>query len=505
MKFLITVLFSLLTFSFSESPSELKEIVIQNSKSKLDVHFVFANGNLPKFFQKVNPKTNQWIVGLLNTTHQGKENNLDISEDIPVFNKAEFQITKRKGKQGVREFLEIHFQLGKTEKSPEFKFKKDGEREITFTWVEKFKPQSKWKVFPATSPIAAPQAKAVEEAKSKTLETEPALEEVLGTKSAFEMGAVIDGENQNKKTTFSPIPKPKQVVVLKKGAKIYQRNTVHSKFIRDAEVGEEFEQVDETPVFSGILLNGNTAYIHKEKIKLVAKLTKSDKQKIKEAFHQADQAKLEKEKQKKLAEEKRLAEQRQKEEAEKKKLEEAKRLKEAAELKRIAEEKRKKEEEEKRLAEEKRARAEQLRKQREEEQRQAELVRLEQENQMAIMLAKEQREKELQAQQNNLKNQVIVYSSFGRRDPFIPVIQSKIDEGDFNIDQMQLVGIIWDPKDPLAVLEHRMEPGISITLRSGDKISNGKVTNISHEKVTFEILEFGVFRSYTLKLSQKEK
>ena len=64
----------------------------------------------------------------------------------------------------------------------------------------------------------------------------------------------------------------------------------------------------------------------------------------------------------------------------------------------------------------------------------------------------------------------VTYSSFGRRDPFVEV-KGLVEEG-INIDQVELVGIIWESDVPMAILVESKNPSISYTLKEGDKILN---------------------------------
>ena len=95
----------------------------------------------------------------------------------------------------------------------------------------------------------------------------------------------------------------------------------------------------------------------------------------------------------------------------------------------------------------------------------------------------------------------IMYSSFGRRDPFVDV-QGLVEEG-INIDQMELVGIIWEAENPVAILSDIKNPSVSYTLREDDKILNGKVLKITQTDVLFLIQEFGVSRRYSMGLPDK--
>ena len=95
----------------------------------------------------------------------------------------------------------------------------------------------------------------------------------------------------------------------------------------------------------------------------------------------------------------------------------------------------------------------------------------------------------------------VTYSSFGRRDPFVEV-KGLVEEG-INIDQVELVGIIWESEEPVAILVDSKNPGVSYTIKEGDKIMNGKVLKITQTDVLFLIQEFGVSRRYSMGLPDK--
>ncbi len=92
----------------------------------------------------------------------------------------------------------------------------------------------------------------------------------------------------------------------------------------------------------------------------------------------------------------------------------------------------------------------------------------------------------------------VSYSSFGRRDPFIEV-KGLMEDG-INIDQVELVGIIWESEVPLAILADLKNPEISYTVKEGDRILNGKVLKITQTDVLFLLQEFGVSRRYSMSL-----
>ena len=95
----------------------------------------------------------------------------------------------------------------------------------------------------------------------------------------------------------------------------------------------------------------------------------------------------------------------------------------------------------------------------------------------------------------------VTYSSFGRRDPFVE-IKGLVEEG-INVDQVELMGIIWESDVPMAIVVETKNPSISYTLKEGDKILNGKVLKITQTDVLFLIQEFGVSRRYSMGLPDK--
>ncbi|PWJ68262.1 MULTISPECIES: hypothetical protein [unclassified Fibrobacter] len=95
----------------------------------------------------------------------------------------------------------------------------------------------------------------------------------------------------------------------------------------------------------------------------------------------------------------------------------------------------------------------------------------------------------------------VTYSSFGRRDPFVN-IKGLVEEG-INVDQVELMGIIWESEVPMAILVESKDPSVSYTVKEGDKILNGKVLKITQTDVLFLIQEFGVSRRYSMGLPDK--
>ncbi|MCL1945630.1 MAG: hypothetical protein FWF51_00555 [Chitinivibrionia bacterium] len=77
------------------------------------------------------------------------------------------------------------------------------------------------------------------------------------------------------------------------------------------------------------------------------------------------------------------------------------------------------------------------------------------------------------------------------RDPFLPLDKSDfIREGLPNVNNVTLVGILYDDKDALALFEERVGTDItSFTMRIGDPVVSGKLLRIEPNKVVFLLRE----------------
>lgn len=128
-----------------------------------------------------------------------------------------------------------------------------------------------------------------------------------------------------------------------------------------------------------------------------------------------------------------------------------------------------------------------------------EAQKLEEERRKSREIAQQQIAQDAAKQDAEEKKNRVVYNTFGQRDPFIPLEPDDV-EGGLNVDQMRVVGIIASPTRPMAVLEHTSQPGLSVALKEGDAIQNGRVLKIERDRVIFVLEEFGVSRQFALKL-----
>jgi len=83
------------------------------------------------------------------------------------------------------------------------------------------------------------------------------------------------------------------------------------------------------------------------------------------------------------------------------------------------------------------------------------------------------------------------YEPFGKTDPFEPIFRGGTEGGpelktpleEYNVTQFELVGIIWDVKEPKAVVKD--PKGETYIVGKGTRIgrNNGKITKITEKKV----------------------
>jgi Membrane protein involved in colicin uptake len=93
---------------------------------------------------------------------------------------------------------------------------------------------------------------------------------------------------------------------------------------------------------------------------------------------------------------------------------------------------------------------------------------------------------------------LIEYQVLGR-DPFMPLSQD--EEGPLpNIENLQLVGILYDAMDRIGLFEDMRNKAKAFALRENDPVKNGYLLRIQTDKVLFLINELGISRTYAMKL-----
>ncbi|MDR2580334.1 MAG: hypothetical protein LBC85_05005 [Fibromonadaceae bacterium] len=95
----------------------------------------------------------------------------------------------------------------------------------------------------------------------------------------------------------------------------------------------------------------------------------------------------------------------------------------------------------------------------------------------------------------------IVYSSYGRRDPFVQV--RSLESDGIDVDHLTLVGIFYENERPMALLSNNKVRGLSHTLYEGDSVKNGRILRITQNGVLFLLQEYGVSRRYTMDLPDR--
>lgn len=96
---------------------------------------------------------------------------------------------------------------------------------------------------------------------------------------------------------------------------------------------------------------------------------------------------------------------------------------------------------------------------------------------------------------------LIRYNRYGR-DPFLAYDgYMKSSSGLAFLENLNLVGILYDDQDRIALFEDKNDQNRPIALREEERIENGKVLKIYRDKVVFLITEYGISRSVVLRLT----
>ncbi len=94
------------------------------------------------------------------------------------------------------------------------------------------------------------------------------------------------------------------------------------------------------------------------------------------------------------------------------------------------------------------------------------------------------------------------YNSYGRRDPFEPLLTQEKGDTLLNVGSAMLVGIIHQGDTSLALLKD--VNGMGFVLRKGDRVRGGSVLDIRDNEVVFLLSDYGFNRKVILKLEKDQ-
>ena len=107
------------------------------------------------------------------------------------------------------------------------------------------------------------------------------------------------------------------------------------------------------------------------------------------------------------------------------------------------------------------------------------------------------KEKKAEAEDDEMLEN-FVYMDKGRRNPFSPMVKTKVT---IDINKIRLVGIMWEKGNPIALVEDASKLGYM--LREGDFIDDHiKVLTIQQDKIIFDITEEAFHKTFELKLGE---
>lgn len=104
------------------------------------------------------------------------------------------------------------------------------------------------------------------------------------------------------------------------------------------------------------------------------------------------------------------------------------------------------------------------------------------------------------------KPRMIRYRRFGR-DPFVPLDIIRVADGDSALpdaEDLVLVGIVYDDKERIALLEDTENQNKAYALMEGDRVRRGSLFRIMRKRVIFLLSEEGISYTHDLEL-EKEK
>jgi uncharacterized protein YgiM (DUF1202 family) len=123
---------------------------------------------------------------------------------------------------------------------------------------------------------------------------------------------------------------------------------------------------------------------------------------------------------------------------------------------------------------------------------------------LAIQKVSQQMLLDLESESNELVKRFVRYSARGR-DPFKALANDTlVVSGKPIVEQCALVGLLVDDKERIALFEDKTHQRRPFILKENDIVENGKVLKIYRDKVVFLLTEFGISRSYTVKLTDAE-
>lgn len=106
---------------------------------------------------------------------------------------------------------------------------------------------------------------------------------------------------------------------------------------------------------------------------------------------------------------------------------------------------------------------------------------------------------------NQAQKNIVKYNIIGR-DPFLPlVVDTSEDNDDANVEHLRLVGVLIDNTEQIALFEDLKAGRKPFALRENESVDHGKVLKIYKDKVVFLITEYGISRSYTIRLATKQE
>ncbi len=102
------------------------------------------------------------------------------------------------------------------------------------------------------------------------------------------------------------------------------------------------------------------------------------------------------------------------------------------------------------------------------------------------------------------RREMFVYPTDNRRNPFVSLVGPDVDTGP-QFDDLDLMGIIFGGSYGSVATLIDGVTGKRHRVRRGDVVGNARVVEIRPDAVVFQVTEFGVTRSETLRIRREEE
>ena len=292
----------LITAISVHSSQLLQAHLVDNGKNVL-LEFVFAqdspSSRIPKFFQQYSSQTGLYSINFLETTTPISFGLYEILKSNSFARQMTLQSIQRKKGGKIKNFLSFSFKVSSHLAKSKYSAFKTKPSLLTLDLGESEGNRYRWTVSPSTEPSSVlrtvsgesqldsgiAQKLDSESQPESNPEDQPKIQEVLGTKSALELGKNIDEEEQKEiaasSKTFS-IVKKEIFIVLDNQINLRKGSGTSADIVRKLDAGLEVIKVGKKNNWLKVTVQGDTGFIRQDLLASKQKITLKQRQSIEE-------------------------------------------------------------------------------------------------------------------------------------------------------------------------------------------------------------------------------